>query len=1178
MKKIFSIISAGIALLVAASCSMKEELVVLDPALCTPPVVESYDQTDDGIAVKYTPGTINVKAPAYHYLVMTKLGGTEVSVPLNSVDKDGVLTLTGEALSRTLVSLGCADGDVVDLEMVVRISPQQKQSGNHGGYADSATKIPVSGFTVVIPKGSPYGDYTEVSTWSLIGAMSAYGINWDGDLQMWTNGTGHVAAHVTLKAGDEVKFRKDQAWDVNFGGDFKALDAEFEVTQGGPNMVITQDGVYDLYLYPESGKAMISAAFDPYPEYTESSTWSIIGSIASFDSAGWGKDYPMITDGAVHVALGLVLGEGDEFKFRKDADWTVNFGGDFAELGAEFGVTQDGPNIKPGLKGAYDLFLNEGAATAWITDACGLKVSTKITGDEPGPEPQPVTGWNIIGLNGDWENDVLATQKGNVWTATITASEDTEFKWRKDGAWDENYGGTMVALGEPFEAVAGGDNIKVAAGVYTVVLDLDAMTITVSSANVFSLIGEINGTSWDTDFDLTENNGVWSSEVVKIAGGFKIRHNYSWADTDTYGAASSTFVAKPGETFVAAQPGENITLEAPGDYKVIFNPATLEVTINSVAFPEHLYMIGEEFGGWDWNSDGVVEMTPVVYQPDWGDGCNKSEAQFWAVRYISAGKGFKFCSQRAWNGDFWGLTTNEGFTESGGNCVVDQDGIYLIHVDLKREIVHVEPARVYGIGNCFGGWDAEMPGALFQADGKVLKATTQGEGELRMYVASSIANSDWWTREFIFFEDGVIDYRGDDEGQGDQGRVNVKKDQEIVLDFNAGHGEIKGEGSEPEPPKSMFMIGEQFGNWDWNSDGIVELVPVWGTETYFWCTRWFDASKGFKFCGVREWNGDFTGAGEVGYTVDGGNCWLPGNGLYTVLVNAADKAVEIYPAEVYGLGDAVFTGGWDYDSAQKFNVEGDKFVLTTSGAGELRLASKVQPSAPIDGVTTPNGWIDWWKTEFIFFEDGKIDYRGAGPDQARRQVEAGQTITIDFNAGTATISGGDVPPVAGGITIDGDMSDWEGVTDQVISEKEVPVYALFKVTNDDEFIYFYSKRDNRDAIWNRGGYIYYDIDADNNVETGVDKEIPGLEMWLYFFPFDDHKIASDIGNGSAYPSKDVFNSFKFAGAIADDFVEIEAQLSLADAGVKKGDVIAVYTWSNKSGDDLKKTPITYTVK
>ena len=210
---------------------------------------------------------------------------------------------------------------------------------------------------------------------------------------------------------------------------------------------------------------------------------------------------------------------------------------------------------------------------------------------------------------------------------------------------------------------------------------------------------------------------------------------------------------------------------------------------------------------------------------------------------------------------------------------------------------------------------------------------------------------------------------------------------------------------ESTAPETMFMNGGQWGgtSWDWNAETIVELVPVYGAPGYFWCTRWFDHTQPFKFCAKREWNGDFTGSGKVGYTIADGNCVVAADGFYTVLVNGNDNEVEITPAVVVGMGDAVFKGGWDYDSAEQFKADGKKMVLTTSGAGELRLASKVVPSAAIEGVTTPNGWIDWWKTEFIFFEDGKIAYRGAGGDQARRNVEAGKKITIDFNAGTATI-------------------------------------------------------------------------------------------------------------------------------------------------------------------------------
>ena len=250
-------------------------------------------------------------------------------------------------------------------------------------------------------------------------------------------------------------------------------------------------------------------------------------------------------------------------------------------------------------------------------------------------------------------------------------------------------------------------------------------------------------------------------------------------------------------------------------------------------------------------------------------------------------------------------------------------------------------------------------------------------------------------------------------GRGDNNIVVEKGGKyDITLTFKLAQGSFDKNFTytvtlteESKAPETMYMNGAQWGgdSWDWNAETIVELVPVWGAPGYFWCTRWFDASKPFKFCVQKAWNGDFTGSGSVGYTVVDGNCKLAESGFYTVLVNGNENTVEITPAVVTGMGDAVFTGGWDFDSAQQFVAQGDKLVLTTSGAGELRLASKVVPSAAIEGVTTPNGWIDWWKTEFIFFEDGKIAYRGAGNDQARVQIEAGKKITLDLNAGTATI-------------------------------------------------------------------------------------------------------------------------------------------------------------------------------
>ena len=378
-------------------------------------------------------------------------------------------------------------------------------------------------------------------------------------------------------------------------------------------------------------------------------------------------------------------------------------------------------------------------------------------------------------------------------------------------------------------------------------------------------------------------------------------------------------------------------------------------------------------------------------------------------------------------------------------------------------------------------------------------------------------------------------------------------------------------------PEHMYMIGEQWGNWAWDSDGIVELSGMPNAPGYFWCTRYFDSTKGFKFCAIKEWSGDFTGEGTVGYTTHDGNCWVDKDGFYTVFVNGNDKVVEIMPAEVYGIGDAWGADAWDFNGANVVKFEADGQVLkavVNANSTAVRLASKVTPSAPIDGVTTGNGWIDWWKTEFIYF-DGKIAYRGAGGDQERVAVTAGDEITIDFNAGTVTVGA----PFVGAITIDGDFADWAGVTTGQVSEKETPVYMEFKVTNDEKFMYFYSKRNKADAIWNGGAYIYYNVDGDNNPETGVKKDaIVGLENWVWFKPFGGTSSAPAIATEvTGEQMSTMLNNLKFAGKVSDDFVEVEVRIPLTDVNVKKGDVIGLNSWSNKSGDDLKAMMLTYTV-
>jgi len=207
-------------------------------------------------------------------------------------------------------------------------------------------------------------------------------------------------------------------------------------------------------------------------------------------------------------------------------------------------------------------------------------------------------------------------------------------------------------------------------------------------------------------------------------------------------------------------------------------PLVVNITAFKPIYPDNVYMIGSEFGGWDWNSSGIAEMIPV----------NGKEGQFWCVRYFSnPDNGFKWCAQRAWNGDFYSLGTNVGFTTRDGNAFISAPGMYSIYMDYTTSKITIEPAKVYGMGNCFGGWNSgQYP---FTVAGNKMKITTTAAGELRIYANSSASSigGDWWRMEFVVLN-GKIEYRGNGN---DQDRANVTAGKTISLDFNAGTGTIE---------------------------------------------------------------------------------------------------------------------------------------------------------------------------------------------------------------------------------------------------------------------------------------------------------------------------------------------------------------------------------------------------
>ena len=253
--------------------------------------------------------------------------------------------------------------------------------------------------------------------------------------------------------------------------------------------------------------------------------------------------------------------------------------------------------------------MNPDANVYKVVESLGGK-SPLVGGDTP--EPGKPAVWSLIGTIGgsSWDADTdMTNTSGDIWVARlVTLTANDEFKIRADHKWDENYGGpeandhSTIDPENPYDvykpelgvAFAAGDkNIHVGvAGTYDVTFDYANKTIKIDShVAAYSLIGAINGSSWDNDVVMTEKDGVWTSPVVEIAGKFKIRFDFSWDDANTYGVAEG-FTPTVGEPFTAVQPGSDIAVPEAGQYKVQFTPATKEVVISAVAYPEHLYMIG----------------------------------------------------------------------------------------------------------------------------------------------------------------------------------------------------------------------------------------------------------------------------------------------------------------------------------------------------------------------------------------------------------------------------------------------------------------------------------------------------------------------------------------------------------------------------------------------------------
>lgn len=266
-----------------------------------------------------------------------------------------------------------------------------------------------------------------------IGILGTSLDGWEVDVDMQTiDGIKYTLYNYPLKAG-AVKFRQDNAWIVNWGGDTFPSGVAY---QNGPDIPIPILGNYDITFNRLTGEYFFFCVSNC------PASVGILGSAVPPDFS-WNSDVNMTTnDGKTYTLKGYTFVDG-EAKFRQDDSWNVNWGNSTFPTG---NALLNGPNI-PVKAGAYNVTFNS------------------VTGDYSFEFPMI----GVIGsaLNG-WDVDIdMLTTDGITYTLLNYPFTDGFAKFRQDNNWDINWGAYTFPTGWAFQYGYGND-IPVPVGTYNV--------------------------------------------------------------------------------------------------------------------------------------------------------------------------------------------------------------------------------------------------------------------------------------------------------------------------------------------------------------------------------------------------------------------------------------------------------------------------------------------------------------------------------------------------------------------------------------------------------------------------------------------------------------------------------------------------------------------------------------
>ena len=453
-------------------------------------------------------------------------------------------------------------------------------------------------YSLTLDKGTP--KLVKNFSFNSLGVIGdATPTGWDADTDMQFNPEKQrFYVDLTLIDGT-IKFRADDAWDVNWGG------ADGVLASGADNIPVTA-GDYRIYVNLndpanptyELNKGMFgkeepvggNTTPEPEPEPNPVVGWGLVG-----EYNGWGEtpDVMLASDGTFLTAKGVAL--SGQVKFRKDGDWAVNFGAPGEVEPVEIAVNTELELVAGGknftiAEGTYDVYLDEANAKAWFIN----------DGSYPGGGAAPeASEWGIVGQVNGWaapDITMYKTATEGLFVAYKVEMPDGGFKIRANGVWDDtaNYG---LAAAGPVEVdhvydlicSGGSGDMTLVAGTYDIWFDLTNTKVYIMTPGkpiseavggttpepepepepdptaVWGVVGTITGWADNADINMVEE-GDWlvaKGVALTTTDEFKFRTNGTWGTERT---ATTTEPVAINTEYEAAAGSGNIKVAVDGTY------------------------------------------------------------------------------------------------------------------------------------------------------------------------------------------------------------------------------------------------------------------------------------------------------------------------------------------------------------------------------------------------------------------------------------------------------------------------------------------------------------------------------------------------------------------------------------------------------------------------------------